>query len=114
VRPPEPGAAAGSLSGGNLQKLLLAREVSRKPALIVAAYPLRGLDLASAGFVQSPLRRYRDEGGSVMFIGEDLDALLEVSDRVVVLFRGRIMGEFINEGLSVEKLGLLMAGEDAA
>jgi ABC-type uncharacterized transport system ATPase subunit len=114
VRPPDPDASAGSLSGGNLQKLLLAREVSRHPALIVAAYPLRGLDLASASFVQSSLGKFRDQGGSVMFIGEDLDALLEISDRMVVLFRGRIMGEFINQGLSMEKLGLLMAGEDTA
>ena len=75
---------------------------------------MRGLDLASASFVQAALRRFRDQGGSVMFIGEDLDALLEVSDRVVVLFRGKIMGEFRNEGLSVEDLGLLMAGEGAA
>ncbi len=114
VRPPNPNAEAGALSGGNLQKLLLARELNRKPALIVAAYPLRGLDLASASFVQAALRRFRDQGGSVLFIGEDLDALLEVSDRVVVLFRGKIMGEFCNEGLNVEELGLLMAGEGAA
>ena len=111
VRPPDPLARAGALSGGNLQKLLLARELSRKPKLVVAAYPLRGLDLASAGFVQQVLNRHRDDGGAVLFIGEDLDSLLEASDRVVVLFRGRIMGIFPNRNLSPEKLGLLMAGE---
>ncbi len=114
IRPPDPDASAGALSGGNLQKLLLARELSRKPALIVAAYPLRGLDMASAGFVQAALQRYRDQGGSVLFIGEDLDALLEVADRLVVLFRGKVMGRFLNRGLSSEQLGLLMAGEQAA
>lgn len=112
VRPPDPLARAGALSGGNLQKLLLARELSRKPKLVVAAYPLRGLDLASAGFVQQVLNRHRDDGGAVLFIGEDLDSLLEASDRVVVLFRGRIMGIFPNRNLSPEKLGLLMAGDE--
>ncbi len=111
IRPPDPLAKAGALSGGNLQKLLLARELNRKPKLIVAAYPLRGLDLASASFVQQVLNRHRDEGGAVLFIGEDLDSLLEVSDRVAVLFRGKIMGVFPNDNLSPEKLGLLMAGE---
>ncbi len=113
IRPPDPEAKAGSLSGGNLQKLLLARELSRDPKLIVAAYPLRGLDLASAGFVQSVLSKHRDRGGAVLFIGEDLDSLLEVADRVAVLFRGRIMGLFPNQGLDPHKLGLLMAGEKA-
>ncbi len=111
IRPPDPEAKAGSLSGGNLQKLLLARELSRNPKLIVAAYPLRGLDLASAGFVQSVLSKHRDQGGAVLFIGEDLDSLLEVADRVAVLFRGKIMGLFPNQGLDPHKLGLLMAGE---
>ncbi len=114
VRPPDPEARAGALSGGNLQKLLLARELSRDPKLIVAAYPLRGLDLASAGFVQSVLSKHRDQGGAVLFIGEDLDSLLEVADRVAVLFRGRIMGLFDNEGLDPRELGLLMAGENAS
>lgn len=114
VRPPDPDALAGALSGGNLQKLLLARELNRKPKLIVAAYPLRGLDLASAGFVQQVLTRHRDQGGAVIFIGEDLDSLLDVSDRVVVLFRGRIMGDFINDDLSRDELGLLMAGEEGS
>ena len=111
IRPPDPLAKAGALSGGNLQKLLLARELSRRPRLVVAAYPLRGLDLASAGFVQSVLSRHRDEGGAVLFIGEDLEPFLEVADRVAVLFRGRIMGLFPNQDLDPERLGLLMAGE---
>ena len=113
IRPPDPLAKAGSLSGGNLQKLLLARELSRHPKLIVAAYPLRGLDLASAGFVQSVLSKHRDQGGAVLFIGEDLDSLLEVADRVAVLFRGQIMGIFPNQGLDPRRLGLMMAGEKA-
>lgn len=114
VRPPNPDAAAGALSGGNLQKLLLARELAREPKLVVAAYPLRGLDLASAGFVRSVLTNHARSGGAVLFIGEDLEALLEVSDRLVVLFRGKVMADLPNDGLSPERLGLYMAGEKAA
>lgn len=113
IRPAAPQATAESLSGGNLQKLLLARELAKKPKLLIAAYPLRGLDLASANFVEKTLRNYADQGGAVLLISEDLEYLRNISDRIMVLFRGRNMGVFANRELDLDRVGLLMAGREA-
>lgn len=112
IRPPDPKATAGSLSGGNLQKLLLARELDQKPKILVAAYPLRGLDLASASFVEKVLRNHADQGGAVLLISEDASQMLNIADRFVVLFRGSTKGPFGNGELNPTQIGLLMAGEE--
>ena len=115
IRPPDPEAKAGSLSGGNLQKLLLARELSRDPKLVVAAYPLRGLDLASAGVC--PVRAFQaprpGRGRAVHRRGPGFPpgGGRPGGGPVPV---GRIMGLFPNQGLDPHKLGLLMAGEKSA
>ncbi len=98
------------LSGGNLQKLILAREMSSDPTLMVAVYPTRGLDVGATEAVRRLLLEQRDAGGSILLISEDLDELLSISDRVAVLYEGRIMGVVDAQDATTEELGLMMAG----
>lgn len=86
-------APVRSLSGGNLQKVILARELDGAPALIVAAQPTRGLDVGAARFIHAQLLAARDRGAAVLLISDDLDELLEISDRIVVMYEGQIVGE---------------------
>ena len=113
VRPPEPSLAASTLSGGNLQKLVAARELSRCPPLIVACYPTMGLDVAAAAMVYEQLFAHAARGACVLWISEDIDDLLHYSHRVAVMFRGRIAGEFDTASATRHGLGLLMAGDRA-
>jgi simple sugar transport system ATP-binding protein len=101
---------ARSLSGGNLQKLILAREFSDDPNVIVAVYPSRGLDVGAAESVHRLLIEERDRGAAVLLISEDLDELLSMSDRIVVLYEGQLMGEVPPDDNRVEEIGLMMAG----
>jgi simple sugar transport system ATP-binding protein len=101
---------ARTLSGGNLQKLILAREFSDDPNVIVAVYPSRGLDVGATENVHSLLIQERDRGAAVLLISEDLDELLSLSDRIVVLYEGRVMGEVPPDDDRVEQIGLMMAG----
>ncbi|MGI6685481.1 MAG: ABC transporter ATP-binding protein [Bacillota bacterium] len=98
------------MSGGNLQKLLLAREISTNPRLIVAVYPVRGLDIGATESVRSLLLAQRNAGTGVLLISEDLDEILQLSDRIIVLFEGKIMGEESPSSTTKEKLGFLMTG----
>jgi simple sugar transport system ATP-binding protein len=101
----------GALSGGNVQRVILAREMARDPRLIVAFYPTRGLDVRSATAARELLvRAARDGGAGVLLISEDLGELFSLSDRVVVLFRGRIAGAGSPGELTVEEAGYLMTG----
>jgi simple sugar transport system ATP-binding protein len=112
---PSFGARAATLSGGNLQRVVLARELAHEPKLIVALYPTRGLDARSAMTLRSLLRDARDGGAAVLIVSEDLDELFELSDRLVVLYRGAIAGEFSSESFRAEAVGPLMVGvTDAA
>ena len=106
-------APAVALSGGNLQKLVLARELSADPALLIAAQPTRGLDVGAADFIRRLLLEQRARGHAVLIIGEDLDELLEISDRIAVLYEGAINGVFRAQEASEERIGLLMAGRAA-
>lgn len=103
-------AAAGTLSGGNLQKVVLARELSGRPELIVAAYPTRGLDVAAAEAVRERLLRARWSGGAVVLISEDLDELFRMSDQIAVLYGGRVMGIASRGEATRERVGLWMGG----
>jgi general nucleoside transport system ATP-binding protein len=103
------------LSGGNLQRVILAREISGKPALIVAVQPTRGLDVGAIEGVHRLLLAQREAGAAILLISEELEELLALSDRVFVIFEGRIMGEmkeFSEDGSSrtIEKIGLMMTG----
>jgi general nucleoside transport system ATP-binding protein len=105
------GARAATLSGGNLQRVVLARELAHQPKLIVALYPTRGLDARSTTAVRTLLRNSLDRGAAVLVVSEDLDELFELSDRLLVLFRGAIAGEFGPENFRTEAVGPLMVGQ---
>lgn len=99
------------LSGGNLQRLLLAREISSRPRVIVAAYPARGLDIAATESVYSILEEQRNRGAAILLISEDLDEIFRLSDRIAVLFNGRLAGPVLQaSAASHEQVGLLMTG----
>ncbi len=99
-----------NLSGGNIQKLVLARELSRKPAVLIAAQPTRGVDIGATEYIHQRLLQERDKGTAILLISEDLDEIRALSDRVVVLYEGRIVGEVARDAVDVNELGLMMAG----
>jgi len=98
------------LSGGNLQKTLLAREISISPRLMVAMHPTRGLDIGATEAVQKLLLEQRGEGAALLLISEDLEEILELSDRVMVLYEGEVQGIVDARNADVESIGLMMAG----
>ena len=98
------------LSGGNLQKVILARETSERPQLMVAVHPTRGLDIGATETVHNLLVEQRDAGTAILLISEDLDELLSLSDRLIVMYEGRIVGEMPAKGADIHSIGLLMAG----
>jgi general nucleoside transport system ATP-binding protein len=102
--------AAANLSGGNQQKLILARELSRSPALIIANKPTRGLDIGAATYVHQKLAEERDRGAAILLVSADLDELFALSDRLMVLYSGRVMGIMPIGEASLERVGLMMAG----
>jgi ABC-type uncharacterized transport system ATPase subunit len=103
-----------SLSGGNIQKLILARELSRQPRVLIAAQPTRGLDIGAIEYVHETLIRQRRAGTATLLISEDLDEILTLSDRIAVIYEGRIMGEVSSDKATAESLGLMMAGVSEA
>ncbi|UCC76211.1 MAG: ATP-binding cassette domain-containing protein, partial [Anaerolineales bacterium] len=107
------GSGISTLSGGNLQRVVLGRELSGAPRLIVANQPTRGLDVSSIQYVHRVLLEARDRGVAVLLVSVELDEIMKLSDRIVVLFRGRIAGQMACESATEERLGLLMAGVTA-
>ncbi len=105
------GELAGNLSGGNQQKVVLAREVGEPVDLIIAVYPTRGLDIDATHFVFDTMLKARDEGAAVLYISTELEEIMALSDRIGVLNEGTLMGIMPREEAEVEKIGLLMAGE---
>jgi ABC-type uncharacterized transport system ATPase subunit len=99
-----------SLSGGNQQKAIIARELSRNPQLLIAVQPTRGLDIGAIEFVHERLLQAKNEGKAILLISYELDELYKMSDRIAVIFDGQIMGELDSEQVDDEKLGLMMAG----
>jgi simple sugar transport system ATP-binding protein len=100
----------GTLSGGNLQRVILAQEMARNPKLILAFYPTRGLDVQSAAAARELFRTSRNRGAGVLLISEDLEELFALSDRLVVMFRGRIAGTGTPHDLTMNEVGYLMTG----
>jgi general nucleoside transport system ATP-binding protein len=103
---------AATLSGGTLQRVILARELAREPELIVALYPTRGLDARSTSALRGVLLAARERGAGILVVSEDLDELFEMSDRLLVLYRGAIAGEFPPEQFRADAIGPLMVGAD--
>jgi len=117
VKTPSRETHAKNLSGGNIQKIVLAREISREPRAIIAAQPTRGLDIGATEYVREQLLEQRRKGTAVMLISEDLDEILALSDRIAVMYEGRVMDIVPRDEATPERLGLLMAGvhpEEAA
>ena len=102
--------AMWTLSGGNIQKVLLARVLAREPKVLVVSQPTRGLDVGSTAYVRSELLAQRARGAAILLVSEDLDELLELSDRLMVMYEGRIVGEVDAREADPARLGLLMAG----
>lgn len=105
-----PDAPAGTLSGGNQQKLILAREMSRNPRLLVAVHPSRGLDVGATEFVHRQLLARRKAGGAILLISTELEEIFLLSDRIAVMYEGEILGVFRTSEVTRETVGLLMAG----
>ncbi|GIU95029.1 MAG: ABC transporter ATP-binding protein [Gaiellaceae bacterium] len=113
VRGGGPETLARSLSGGNQQKVILAREVAREPSVLLAAQPTRGLDVGAIEFIHRRLVRERDAGRAILLVSFELDEILSLADRIVVLYEGRIVGEY-GPNVSEHELGIAMTGGRAA
>jgi simple sugar transport system ATP-binding protein len=100
----------GNLSGGNLQKVILARELGSSPIVLIANQPCRGLDVGVVEYVYKELLRKREMGMGILLLSEDLDEILALSDRIAVIYQGHIVSVFTSENADIEKIGLLMAG----
>jgi ABC-type uncharacterized transport system ATPase subunit len=109
VRGGGPTTRSGSLSGGNQQKVVIAREVSRNPSVLIAAQPTRGLDVGAIEFVHRRLVEQRDAGKAVLLVSLELEEILSMSDRVLVLYEGQIVAEFPPD-VSEEEVGIAMTG----
>jgi ABC-type uncharacterized transport system ATPase subunit len=99
-----------NLSGGNIQKLILGREIADKPDLLVAAHPTYGLDVGATEYLRNQLLKRRAEGGAVLLVSEDLEELFELCDRIAVVFLGRFMGVLESDDSRLADIGLMMAG----
>jgi len=103
-----------SLSGGNQQRVVIARELEREPKLLIAAQPTRGVDIAGAAFIHAQIASFRDRGGAVLLVSEQLDELLALSDRVLAIYGGAFVGETARGAANIETIGLMMLGQRAA
>jgi ABC-type uncharacterized transport system ATPase subunit len=110
VKTPSRETPAKSLSGGNIQKVVLARELSRQPRVLIAAQPTRGVDIGATEYVHAQLLEQREKGTAILLISEDLDEVMALSDRIAVIYEGQIMGIVDGSDATPEQLGLLMAG----
>lgn len=110
IRAPNLRTTAGTLSGGNIQKLIVARELAGTPRMVMVEEPTWGLDVYASAFIRQELVTLRNQGHAVLLVSSDLDEVLELADRVVVLYRGRVVGEVVPGDSSGDRLGALMAG----
>jgi ABC-type uncharacterized transport system ATPase subunit len=110
VRTPSPDLKAKLLSGGNQQKLVLAREMTGKPDLVIAAQPTRGLDVGATEYVHKRMIEARNQGAGILFISTELEEVLSLSDRIAVMYEGEIMGIVPGKGADIHEIGEMMAG----
>ena len=110
VRPPDPKLAAKNFSGGNQQKIVLAREIERNPDLLLIGQPTRGVDIGAIEFIHQQIVALRDQGKAILLVSVELDEIMSLSDRIAVMFDGHIMGERLPGETNEAELGLLMAG----
>ncbi len=114
IRTSGPDARTSNLSGGNLQKALLAREIARDPRILLAAQPTRGIDVGATEFIHAQFLDLRARGGAVLLISEDLEEIFQLCDRIAVMYGGRIVADVPVEEATVEQIGLYMAGVEQA
>ncbi len=110
VRTPDTGTKARSLSGGNQQKAIIAREIDKDPDLLIAAQPTRGLDVGAIEYIHRRLIEQRDKGKAILLMSFELDEILNVSDRIAVIYEGKIAGVVDPQSTNDDELGLMMAG----
>ncbi len=101
---------ARAMSGGNQQKAIIAREIDRNPRLLIAVQPTRGLDVGAIEYIHSQIVAQRDAGKGVLLVSLELDEVMNLSDRILVMYEGELVGEFDPKTTTVEELGLYMAG----
>lgn len=99
-----------SLSGGNAQKIIIARELSVKPKVLIACQPTRGVDIGSIEFIHKQILKFRDKGNAVILVSSELSEIMSLSDRIMVMYKGKISGELNPKNVTMEEIGLLMAG----
>ena len=114
VRPPNPNLRSSKFSGGNQQKLILAREFSQAPKVLLVGQPTRGVDIGAIEFIHEQLRALRDAGCAILLVSTELEEILSLSDRVIVMNQGQITGELPVEQCDEKKLGLLMVSQQEA
>ena len=105
---PDANTPVRKLSGGNVQKVLVGREIASAPTVLMAAYPVRGLDINSSYLIYNLLNQQKENGVAVVFVGEDLDVLLELCDRIMVISSGKVTGMVDARTITKEEVGLLM------
>jgi len=110
IKTPSKDTPIKNLSGGNIQKLILARELARKPSVLIAAQPSRGVDIGATEYIHKKLLEQRSAGTAILLISEDLDEIQALSDRIAVMFEGRIIGIVSRDAATVEEIGLMMVG----
>ena len=110
IKTPDQGTSVKYLSGGNIQKTILAREIDSCGGILIAVYPSRGLDVGATEAVRQNIIAQRDQGNAVLLVSEELEELQMVADRIAVMFEGKIMGTRNVKDTNTEELGLMMAG----
>jgi simple sugar transport system ATP-binding protein len=110
VRPPNPKLRAKNFSGGNQQKIVVAREIESKPDVLLIGQPTRGVDIGAIEFIHQQIINLRDQGVAILLVSVELDEIFSLSDRIAVMFDGKLMGERMPEETNEKELGLLMAG----
>jgi len=110
VRPNSPNLITSNFSGGNQQKIILSRELNKNPKVLLVGQPTRGVDIGAIEFIHQRLIDMRDKGAAILLVSVELEEVLSLSDRIVVMFDGNIVGERINKNVTDRELGLLMAG----
>ena len=110
VRTPGTGTLARSLSGGNLQKFVVGREILQAPGVLIVSQPTWGVDVGAAAFIRGELLRLRDEGCALLIVSEELDELFEISDRLMVMAQGRLSPSIERRNATVQQIGEWMSG----
>ena len=108
--PRDEDSIVGNMSGGNQQKLIIARELDKDPDIVMAVQPTRGLDIGATEYIHKQLIAQRDQGKAVLLVSLELDEVMDVSDRILVIYEGEIVGDLNPKKITVEELGLYMAG----